>query len=177
MAQNIKPTPAPETHPDDRWVGGIVLIGIGVLVLVVNLVKSETLAMLVLPLLGIAFLAWAFFSRRFPLVIPGSILLGLGVGVLISAQMTTVVDEAKGGVVVLGLAAGFLGIALLAPLFEKVRAWWALIPAAILALVGVPLMLGDQGIRFLEVVGQWWPLILVAVGLYVLLVPRRGAKN
>ncbi|MBL8154872.1 MAG: hypothetical protein JNM70_11870 [Anaerolineae bacterium] len=175
MAQNIKPTP--EAHPNDRWAGGIVLIGIGVLVLVVNLVKSDTLAMLVLPLLGIAFLAWAFFSRRFPLVIPGSILLGLGVGVVLAWQMTTTTDEPKGGVVVLGLAAGFLAIALLAPLFEKVRAWWALIPAAILAVVGVPLLMGDQGIRFLEVVGQWWPLILVAVGLYVLFVPRRGQKN
>lgn len=175
MAQNIKPTP--ESQPNDRWASGIVLIGIGVLVLVVNLVKSETLAMLVLPLLGIAFLAWAFFSRRFPLVIPGSILLGLGVGVLLASQMTTTTDEPKGGVVVLGLAAGFLAIALLSPLFEKARAWWALIPAAILALVGGALMLGDQGIRFLEVVGQWWPLILVAVGLYVLFVPRRGEKN
>lgn len=175
MAQNIKPTP--ESHPDDRWVGGIVLIGIGVLVLVVNLVKSETLAMLVLPLLGIAFLAWAFFGRRFPLVIPGSILLGLGVGVFLASRMTTTTDEPKGGVVLLGLAAGFLAIALLAPLFEKVRAWWALIPAAILAVLGVPLMLGDQGIRFLETVGQWWPLILVAIGLYVLFVPRRDAKN
>jgi hypothetical protein len=175
MAQNIKPSP--EAHPNDRWASGIVLIGIGVLVLIVNLLKSETLAMLVLPLLGIAFLAWAFFSRRFPLVIPGSILLGLGVGVLISVQMTTTTAEPKGGVVVLGLAVGFAAIALLAPLFEKVRAWWALVPAFILALVGIPLMMGDQGIQFLQVVGQWWPLILVVIGLYVLFVPRRGEKN
>lgn len=175
MAQNIKPNP--ESHLNDRWAAGIVLIGVGVLVLLVNLVKSETLALLVLPLLGIAFLVWAFLSRRFPLIVPGSVLLGLGVGVVLSTQVTTLANEAKGGIVVLGLAAGFLAIALLAPLFEKVRAWWALVPAAILAVVGVPLMMGDQGIRFLEVVGQWWPLILVAFGLYVLFAPRQGEKN
>jgi hypothetical protein len=57
--------------------------------------------------------------------------------------------------------------------------WWPLIPGGILALVGGALLLGDAGLTFLTIVGQFWPLALVAAGLYLLwrAASRRGAAQ
>ncbi|MBZ0286891.1 MAG: hypothetical protein K8I30_04705 [Anaerolineae bacterium] len=157
-----------ELEPRDRNFGGILLIGIGLLVLLINLTKSDVFGVLILPVLGIIFLAWGFYTHRIGFAIPGCILTGLGLGVFIITRDLGLTGDTQGGIVVLGLAAGFAAITLITPYFGEKRAWWALVPGGILGLVGVLLVIGGDAMRWLEAIGYLWPLILVAIGVYIL---------
>ncbi|MEO8606274.1 MAG: hypothetical protein ABI690_00205 [Chloroflexota bacterium] len=157
-----------ELEPRDRSFGGILLISIGLLVLLVNLTRSDIFGVLILPALGVIFLAWAFYTRRIGFAIPGCILTGLGAGLLLVTRVPSLAGESGGGVIVLGLAAGFLGITLISPFFGEKRAWWGVVPGGILGLVGALLLIGGDALRGLELIGYLWPLILVAIGVYIL---------
>jgi hypothetical protein len=159
-------------EPRDQRFGGLLLIGVGLLVLLANVTRADLFGNLVLPGLGIIFLVWAFYTHRIGFAIPGCILTGLGVGVLITQRVPSLAGELSGGVIVLGLAAGFLGITLITPLFNEKRAWWGLIPGGILGLVGLLLIIGGDALRWLELLGYLWPLILVVIGVYILFGPR-----
>lgn len=161
-----------ELTPRDRNFGGVLLIAIGLLVLLVNITKSDVFGLLVLPGLGVVFLAWGFYTRRIGFAIPGCILTGLGAGLMLVQRVPSLAGEPAGGVIVMGLAAGFLGITLITPFFGEKRAWWALIPGSILGLVGILIFLGGAALGWLELLGTLWPLILIGIGLYVLLNPR-----
>lgn len=170
MGEHIKSQE--EADHQDRGFVGLLLIGIGLVVLLLNITQSETLGFLVLPGLGIAFLAWAFYTRRFGFAIPGCILTGLGVSVFLSQRISGLEDSAMGGVVILGLGLGFLAITLVAPYFHEKRTLWPLIPAGIMALIGVPLLIGGQALNLVAWMGVLWPVILIAVGLMLLFAPR-----
>jgi hypothetical protein len=158
-------------EPRDRNFVGALLLGIGLLALLVNIASFDVFGLLVLPAIGLFFLVWAFYTRRVGLVIPGCILTGLGIGLLLSQRLVGLAGEYTGAVIVLGLAGGFAGIALIAPFFGE-RALWSLIPGGIIGLVGVLLLIGGDALRWLELLGTLWPLILVAIGLYILFWPR-----
>ncbi len=66
-------------------------------------------------------------------------------------------------------AGGWFLITVLTAAFTSHTQWWALIPGAIVALIGGALMLGGAALNVLEFVGRWWPLILVALGLAIIL--------
>ena len=161
-----------ELAPRDRNFGGLLLIVIGLLVLLANFTKSEVFGMLILPGLGVVFLAWGFYTRRIGFAIPGCILTGLGAGLLLAQRIASLDGEHAGGVMMLGLAAGFIGITLITPFFGEKRAWWALIPGGILGLVGVLLLLGGSALGWLELLGSVWPVILIGIGAYILMSPR-----
>ena len=48
-----------------------------------------------------------------------------------------------------------------------------MIPGAAIGLTGVALMGGDLGLTILNLASYAWPLILVAIGLYLVLVRRK----
>ncbi len=161
-----------ELEPRDRRFGGLLLVGVGLLILLANVTRVELFGNLVLPGLGIIFLVWAFYTHRIGFAIPGCILTGLGVGVLITQRVPDLAGASSGGVIVLGLAAGFLGSTLITPFFNKKRTWWGLIPGGILGLVGLLLIIGGDALRWLELLGYLWPLILVVIGVNILFGPR-----
>jgi hypothetical protein len=146
---------------DPRGVTGLLLIAGGVLwVLVANTDLDGTV---VVPGIGAGFLAAYLLTRRFGLLVPGGILTGLGVGLVVAAQ------NGPGEAVVLGLGLGFVAITVLdAVLGEGRAAWWPLIPGGILTLVG-----GSQiaGIRDIGV--YLGPVALIAVGILLLWRPSR----
>ncbi len=114
---------------------------------------------------GLAFLVAYALTRRYGFLVPGGILTGLGVGIIYESQM-----HARGATVVLGLGLGFLGIyAVDAAARKTPRGWWPLIPGGVLTLIG---LLQAAGQEFLGSIGRWWPVLLIAVGAY--LVFRRG---
>lgn len=152
---------------------GVMLLVFGLLAILLNTVQSEVIGFLILPGLGLAFLAWGFYTHRFGLTIPGCILTGLGAGVFLSARVVDTSSTASGGIVVMGLALGFLGILPTAAFFQEKRVWWTLIPAGILGLVGALLMIGGDAINVLEWIGYYWPVALIIAGLYFLVAPRR----
>ena len=77
-------------------------------------------------------------------------------------------ENAEGGVFLLSFALGWFSITILSALFTKETHWWAAIPGVIMALVGGAVMMGGVALQTLEVVGDFWPLALIAGGAYLL---------
>ncbi len=156
-------------QPHDRYFAALLLIGSGALVLLFQWTQINLIGLLILPALAAAFLIWGFYTRRFGFVIPGCILLGLGIPIFVVQAFPNLSAPTTGGVFVLGLALGFATIAALSLFFKK--AWWPLIPAGVLGLIGVLLAGGESGLSILRLIDILWPLVLLAIGLYILFVP------
>lgn len=149
--------------------GGIVLILIGLMMFVAQITQSSSIALLILPALGLIFLAWGITTRQVGPMIPGSILSGLGIGVVIvTGTLGQVAETIGGSIVLLSLALGFFVITPLTAFFNGKPQWWALIPAAILAFIGAAMLAGSVGLQVLALLSYLWPLILIAVGVYVI---------
>lgn len=141
---------------------GLLLIGLGGALLLA--VTTDIGGEVVVGFIGLAFLAAYAAQRTYGFLIPGGILTGLGVGLLLESL------GVGGDVVTFGLGAGFVAIAIVDRLVTPGRAawWWPLIPGAVLLLssagsvTGVP----DLG-RYLV------PAVLIAIGA-VLLLRRDG---
>ena len=139
----------------NRVMWGTILVAMGALFLFNQLFSFSGLGSLVLLLIGGIFM-YAYLNTRMGYrigyLIPGSILLGLGVGTLL--EDLDYFNIWSGNVVTLTLGLGFCTIWF----FER-KHWWALIPGGILVLVGVSNILS---------IGSLWPVILIALGLYLI---------
>ncbi len=137
------------------------LIGLGTLLFLGRLApfEIEYEGGMVLLTIASCFLFFAFWKRLYGLLIPGSILAGLSVGVAFA-------DMTDGISVLWGLALGFVGILLLGrALFGKQSSWPA-IPAVILFAVGG--IVAAANLPGLFVGGLiWLPLLLIGAGLYL----------
>jgi len=139
----------------DRNFLALILIGAGVLFLVGQLNILPGFGGLFLLLIGGAFL-YAYFNTRagyrIGFLIPGSILTGLGVGELLSDSLF--LRWTGGDITTVTLGLGFCMIWF----FER-RHWWALIPGGILLATGLFSVFD---------IGNWWPLALIGLGVYLL---------
>ena len=79
-------------------------------------------------------------------------------------------------ILLLSFAGGWVLMSLLSLLTSDGFQGWPLIPAAILSLIGAAFLMGEEALETLSYVGQAWPLILIVIGLYLLLV-RKGARS
>ena len=150
-------TQAPVARPErDRNVLALILIGGGVLFLFAQLGLFPGFGSIVLLLLGGVFL-YAYFTTkaayRLGFLIPGAILTGLGVGVLLE-NAPLVGDLFGGGIVPLFLGLGFVLI-----WFLERSHWWALIPGGVLVLASLSSILQ---------IGALWPVVLIVLGVYLL---------
>ncbi len=141
-----------------RFIIGAVLILLGIGLLALQ--RSEGLGdAFALFLIGGLFVAGYFYRRSYGLLIPGCILLGLGLGAVGESTFPGVSDFSQ-----LGLGAGFVAIYLLDRAFRGTTHWWPLIPGGILLLTGLATLSEDLG----RVVEVGWPLLLVLAGLLLL---------
>lgn len=110
------------------------------------------------------------------MIIPGGILIGIGVGsFLASGPYATLSSKGQGGVIMLSLGGGFLLVTLLTAFLRKVH-WWALIPAAVLAVIGLGLVGESAGWEVMRTLGTAWPIALIVVGVFLILW-RRGLRS
>lgn len=120
---------------------------------------------------GVALLVAYAFTRHYGFLVPGGIVTGLGLGIIYQTRM-----HAEGAPVLLGLGLGFVSIY---PIDSSrrgtPRGWWPLIPGGILIGIGLLQVAGGTGI--LGTIGRWWPLVLIAVGVYLLLRRRSGSPG
>ena len=162
-APDPQEAPAPVGAPiRDRGalVAGIVVVGIGLFLLLAQIVPDTGTW---IPLIvGLVFLAAALYRREYGFLVPGGIISGVGVGVLLQATL----DEPWDGVIILlSIAAGFASIWVLGQLLRLPDNHpWPFIPAGIIALVaGVQLADAD-----VDGVLRWWPLIIIALGVLII---------
>lgn len=155
LPQMPQPPAQVDRHERDRTILGLILIGGGVLFLLSRFSSFGSFGDFVLLGLGAIFM-YAYFNtkagHRIGFLIPGSILLGLGVGQTLDHFGF---DQFFGG----DLSALTLGLGFCTIYFFERRHWWALIPGTILVLAGLSSML---------YIGALWPLVLIGIGVYLL---------
>ncbi len=151
------------------WVGGAVLVALGLFLFAQQFLRVDV-AWLVLPGLALILLAAGVAARKAGLLIPGSILGGLSLGIMgVEYAFKGLAEPVQGGLFLLALAAGFAFITPLTALVTRKAHWWALVVAAALALIGGVVFAGDPGLRALDIVGKLSPLALVALGAGLIL--------
>jgi hypothetical protein len=150
------------------WLPGVILIVVGVTLFAVQLLHLD--ADVIVLVIGLVFAIAYAGTRRYGLLIPAGILTGLGAGILLEDF------GVMGEPVVLGLGLGFLAIYGGDLLTSGARApgrWWPLIPGAILTVIaGAESTFGAEGARVIQ---QGWPILLIAVGAWLLLRGRISA--
>lgn len=107
--------------------------------------------------IGAGLLVWWALRGTFAILLPASVLLGLGLGLVLAEA------AGFGNPVVYGLGAGFVAVTALALVRHGAVVWWPLIPGVALIAVGVMTEARWGGVGDLG-----WPLFLIVVGLLVL---------
>lgn len=156
--------------PDEqqrRRIAGTVLIIVGLVLFLLQFVGTMHVG-LVLTLVGASLLIGYFYRPSYGLLIPGCILVGLGLG-FTAERLGVGTGEPR----LVGLGAGFVVIYLVALAHLRTNKPWPLIPGAILILVGVVPESGT--LQWLLEVG--WPLIVVVIGAFILLGGFWGARE
>jgi hypothetical protein len=136
------------------------LIVIGVVFLLAQ--QSRIGGEAVVAAIGLAFLVAFFYRRNYGFLVPGGVMTGWGLGIIY--QFLYGASWAK----LLGLGLGFIGIYVIDVLTGGRRGgqWWPLVPGGVLAAIGLLQAGGQYGIT--GTIGRWWPLILIAFGVYLL---------
>jgi hypothetical protein len=151
----------------NNLVGGLILIGIGILALVAQFVNFGNLGIYFLLGLGLIFHALGVIRRDAGYFIPGGVLSGIGLGiVLVTSGGALGMDG--GGLFMLAFAAGWVSVTVMSALFGEETHWWALIPAGIMALIGLGVSFGGLFLTVLSALGTWWPLFLIIAGISAL---------
>ncbi|MBN1954527.1 MAG: hypothetical protein JW900_05685 [Anaerolineae bacterium] len=141
--------------PGFALLGLAALIGIGEMAFEA---ADELGAAVFLAALGLAFwLTYAFQREHWWAIIPGGVLLTIASVVGLSTVLS---GAGTGGIFFLGLGLTF-GLLYLLPTTEG-RMRWALIPAAVLVVLGLLL-----AAAFESALGLVWPIVLILLGLYL----------
>ena len=152
-------TPAHAPGRNNR--AAMALVGVGVALLLLRMMPDSgaMAAGMILLTISSVFMFFAFWKRLYGLMIPGSILAGLSVGVPFA--------ELTNGISVLwGLALAFLAVFVLGTGLFGNRSHWPVYPAVVL--FGVGLIVAMASLPALLAGGLiWLPLLLVGAGLYL----------
>ena len=160
--QDLGPALAPARGMGDRNnLLALALIAGGALMLFGYLPNSrlEVEGGLILLTIASCFLFFAFWKRIYGLLIPGSLMAGLSLGI-------TFADISHGVSVLWGLALGFLAILFVGQTLFNQRSNWPVYPAVPLFGAGVILAIANLSSLFAGGV-LWLPLLLVGAGLYL----------
>lgn len=142
-----------------RLTAGVTLILVGFALLFLQRMKGYGDTG-VLGVLGVVFLVGYFWRRAYGLLVPAGILLGLAVGTLLDETVTEVAADWTAA----GLGAGFFLVYGIELLYRGNNRWWPAIPGSILLVVAFP-----WGEALFDLLVDYWPLILVLIGVLILL--------
>jgi hypothetical protein len=157
---------------DRNWVAGAVLVIVGLVFLAGRLAPGIEPF---IPLgIGLLLLAVFLVSRSSAALVPGGIVSGVGAGILLSEAYP---EPLGGALFLISLGAGFALVAFLALLMAlPERHTWALIPGGILIAIGALTSVGEGGRDIFDLIGTWWPVALVALGIWLLIGSMRRPR-
>ena len=159
-----------------RTWAGVTLILVGCYLLASQFVPGRIMGMLAAPGIGALCLVWGAANRSAWLIIVGGVVFGSGAGSFLSNEVFWRLNSpANAGVILLGMAIGWFLIPVLSVRFAGAPQRWALVPAVVMTAVGVPLVLSSAAPAVLQWVATWWPALLVAAGVLLLL--RQGGRG
>lgn len=143
---------------DPRKVTGVFLVLAGALLFLLQMTTGITVSLMLL-VVGIAFIAAYYNRRTYGMLVPGCILVGMGLGQLGEEYVTFIQDPTF-----TGLGLGFLAIYVVDRIHRGATEWWPLVPGFILLFIG----LEPGGINIGKLLSNGWPLALVVLGLLYL---------
>ena len=171
----LQPVQAPRLASPHTHIGAFLLIAIGILALIGNLAGGQFMGGLVVLAMGVAFAAAYVVSRKYGFLVPAGILGGLGGGVFIG-QVAGATNNDLGIYAVLGSGTGFLLVyAVDAIVRGSLTRFWPVIPAAVMFLAAGGMVAGNEG--FVKTLGQWSPIVLIVIGVWLLIVRARPARS
>lgn len=140
---------------------GIALIALGILMAFGRFLPDAGAITGGMVMLTIAsgFLFFSFWKHIYGLLIPGSILAGLGLGIPFA-------DLTNGASIMWGLALGFVAILVVGRALFNQRSPWPMFPAIPLFCIGA--IIGIASLPSILSAGMlWFPLLLIGAGLYL----------
>lgn len=160
------------THNSGAYVGAAFLIVIGLFALIANLGGPRIGEEAVPLVIGIAFMVAYGMTSRYGFLVPGGILTGVGGGIWL-ASLLGATDN--GPYAVIGGGLGFLLIYALDILRSGRSArWWPVVPGVLMVLVGSGMAAGNQ--ELVRQIGTWSPVLLIALGLWILFARSRQTR-
>jgi hypothetical protein len=139
----------------------VALIVLGVVFLVSRFITVQDWFWLLA--IGAIFLVAYWLTRGYSFLISGAVLVGLGTGLFLAGGN----EEKNWGFIPLGIGAGFLLVYILDILYSRASSWWPLIPGGLLVAIGL-IGLSRLFTPIPYSVWDFWPLILVAIGGWIL---------
>jgi hypothetical protein len=149
-------------------VAGLALIATGLVILIEQYIKSGWLILVALPLIGAVFFAALIRQRRLGLIIPGSLILSFGIGILLAF----VVYARAGWAVQLGaffiaFAFGWVLITVVTHFVGEKTALWPLIPAGAILSIGGCFFRSDLSlVSFVLFIVTGFGLVFLLTGIY-----------
>jgi hypothetical protein len=146
------------TRDRSRVTAGAILILLGIVLILMQVTEGfpgETGTFLI----GGLFVAGYLYRRAYGMLIPGCILLGIGLGSIGENSPWDMGDFGS-----IGLGVGFVAIYLIALVYEGRTHWWPLVPGGALIISG----LASGSETFQELLSVGWPALIILVGLLLL---------
>jgi hypothetical protein len=156
-----------ERQQMSRLMPGLILIGLGVLFLLAQFFPIGDWFLLIL---GLAFLASYFLTRRDGLLWPAGVLTGLGTAILVSERLR-LDGPLQAASILLGLSAGFFAIYVIDQLYTPptpAAPLWAGLGTGLAGVIFVLIGLGVLSESVWGLIGQLWPLALIVAGIAVI---------
>jgi hypothetical protein len=154
--------------------GGVILVGLGLFLLLMNLSQSGVWGLLAG--VGLVILLAGLVRNRYGLVLPSCLITAIGVVIWLE-KIPWAVPLDMGIAMPVGLGLGFLAIY---PLGRRWDRWWPLLPGVVLVWMGAaPAVLRATGYSVSELasLAGAWPLLLVVPGLWILARPYLSGRG
>ncbi len=146
-----------------RVMGGAILVIAGLGLLALQTLEDSTGAT-VLMFIASIFIAGYFVQRNYGLLVAGSVVFGVGLGLIGEALL-----DVSGDVVPMGIGIGFLFIYGIDRITRGHTHFWPLIPGGILVVIG----LSSIGGSFADAAAFIWPALLIVAGVVLLVGANR----
>lgn len=163
------------------WVGGIVLILVGVLALLSRFIPNVfglDFGILLLGGMALAFFIAGVLTQQAGWFFPAGIIGGVAVGVwATNSALMARLGLDSGAAFMLSFAAGWALIPFAVLLFSKERHWWPFILAAIFAIIGLRVQFGGVFADMTNLLNYLWPLALIIGGALLILRRNRDQWN